>query len=420
MAKIKQIIAREVLNAKGIPTVEATVVLQNGMSAIASVPSGISVSTYEAVEIRDKDPQRYRGLGVLKPVNTINSLIGPKLVGMEVTKQREIDKTMIEMDGTQNKSRLGGNTILAVSMAVAKAGAQSSVMPLFLYLRQFLTNTNTSLTLPTPLFTIVEGGKHATGLIDFEEIVIVPASSKTYSENLQIGTGIYATLSDMLRTNGFSNLVGDMGAFSPQVRSNIDALTLVAQAVESTNYRIGFDVFLGIDAAANMFYSNQQYKIHDKQMMLSSKNLIDYYKDLIAQFHLLYVEDLLAEDDWNGWQQAVTTLGSSVMVVGDDLTTTNPYRLQIAIEKKAVTAIVIKPNQIGTVIESLAVAEVARDSGLKIIVSSRGQETSDTFIADFAVGVGAEYCKLGAPARGERIIKYNRLLQIEQQLQELK
>ncbi len=420
MAKIKQIIAREVLNSKGIPTIETTIVLQNGITAIASVPSGISIGTYEAVEIRDKDPQRFRGLGVLKAIGTINELIGPKLVGMEATKQQEIDKAMIEMDGTQNKSRLGANTILSVSIAVAKAAALSNVMPLFLYLRQFLTTKTTSLLLPTPLINMIEGGKHISGTLDFEEFFILPATSKTYSENLQIGTTIYTALSDMLRTNGLSILTGDMGAFSPQVRSNYDALSLLSQAVETTNYRMGFDVFLGVNAAANLFYANQQYRIHDKQMNLSSKNFIEYYAELVKQFRVLYLEDILAEDDWDGWQQAVSVLGPSAMVVGDDLTATNPYRLQMALEKKAITAIVIKPNQIGTVIESLAVAEVARASGLKIVVSHRGQETNDTFIADFAVGVGAEYCKLGAPVRGERVVKYNRLLQIEQQLKALK
>lgn len=420
MAKIKQIVAREILNSKGLPTLETTVVLQNGMSAVTSVPSGISVSTYEAVEIHDKDPQHFRGFGVLKAVNTVNSVIGPKLVGMEITKQQEIDKAMIEMDGTQNKSRLGSNTILSVSVAAAKAGALSSVLPLFLYLRQFLTNKNAALTLPTPMFNLIEGGQHAAGSIDFQEILILPASSKTYSENLQIGTGIYAALGDMLRVNGFSTLTTDMGAFSPQVRTNFDALSLLSQAIEATNYRLGFDVFIALDAAANTFYANQQYRIHDKQTTLSSKNLIDYYGELIKQFHILYLEDILAEDDWTGWQQTVSTLGPSAMIIGDDLTATNPYRLQLALEKKAITGIVIKPNQIGTVIESLAVVEVARAAGLKIVVSNRAQETMDSFIADFAVGVGAEYCKFGAPARGERIAKYNRLLQIEQQLQALK
>lgn len=420
MAKIKQIVAREILNSKGAPTIETTVVLQNGMTASASVPSGISVGTYEAVELRDKDLQHFRGMGVLKAVNTVNTLLGPKLVGMEVTKQQEIDRAMIEMDGTQNKARLGGNTILSISTAVAKAGALSSVMPLFLYLRQLLADKNASLATPTPLFNMVQGGKHAGDSIDFQELMIMPASTKSYSENLQIGTGIYAALQDLLRVNGFSTLVGDIGGFSTKVATNYDSLSLLLQAIETTNYRLGFDIFIGIDAAANSFYSNQQYRIRDKQMSLSSKTLIDYYGELTKQFHVLYWEDVLAEDDWSGWQQAVTALGPSTMVIGDDLTTTNPYRLQTAIEKKAITGIAIKPNQIGTVIEALAVVGVARAAGLKIIVSQRGQETGDTFIADFAVGVGADYCKFGAPARGERVAKYNRLLQIEQQLQALK
>ncbi len=420
MAKIKQIMSREILNSRGIPTLETIVVLQNGISATADVPSGVSTGSYEALEIRDKDPMRFKGMGVLHAVNSVETLIGPKLIGMEVTKQQEIDKAMIELDGTQNKAKLGANSILSISMAVAKAGATSSVLPLFLYLRNFLSNKVTQLTIPTPLMNMMEGGKHATETTDFQEFLLIPASSKSYSEALQIGFDITSSIKDLLRMNNFSTLVGDEGGFSPKVATNYDIFSLFSQAIESTNYRLGFDVFLGLDSAANTFYNSQQYRIRDKQMLLSSSVLSDYYEELTKQFNIIYLEDPLAEDDWDGWTALTQKLGQSVTIAGDDLTTTNPYRLQTAIEKKSITGIVIKPNQIGTVIESLAVAEIARASGLKVIAAHRGGETTDSFIADFAVAIGADYCKFGALQRGERVAKYNRLLQIEKQLQALK
>lgn len=419
MAKIKQITSREILNSKGNPTLETTVVLQDGTTSTASVPTGTSTGSYEAVELHDHDESRFGGLGVLKAVSIVNTLIGPKLVGMEVTKQQEIDKAMIEMDGTQNKARLGANSILSVSIAVAKAAAKSSVMPLFLYLRQFLTTKNTPLTIPTPLFTIMEGGKHGQYL-DFQEFLVVPATSKTFDESLQIGTQMYHALQNLLRMNNFSTLTAEEGGFCPQVQSNYDGLMLLTQAIDSTNYRVGFDMFVGLDAAANTFYHEQQYHIKDKQMGLNGKNLLDYYESLSKEFHIFYLEDAFSEEDWNSWQDGMSRLSTDMLLVGDDLIATNPYRLQMAIEKKAANAVVVKPNQIGTVIEALAVVEVARASGMKIIVSHRGAETNDTFIADFAVGVSADYTKFGPPAKGERVAKYNRLLQIDEHVKALK
>lgn len=420
MAKIKQINAREILNAKGNPTVEATVLLSDGAVGIASCPAGTSVGSYEALELRDKDNMRFHGLGVLKAINNIETVIAPKLVGMEATHQPDIDRLMIELDGTQNKSRLGANALLSVSMSVAKAAAESSVLPLFLYLRQFLGDKTVPLKVPTPIFNVINGGKHAPDTFNFQEFILVPASSKTYTDALQLGTTIYYALKEVLHLNGMSTLVGDEGGFAPKLPTNIDALALLTQAIDTTNQRLGFDVFLGLDAASGTFYSNQQYHIKDKQAGLSNKALNDFYADLVKQFHLLYLEDILSEDDWDGWVDAMGKLSQNAMVVGDDLIATNPYRLQMAIDKKAISAVIIKPNQIGTVIESLAVVEVARSAGIKIIASHRSGETNDDFIADFAVAVGADYCKFGAPARGERVAKYNRLLQIEQHLKTLK
>lgn len=417
MAKIKQITAREILNAKGMPTVEAIVTLADGTTTISSCPVGTSIGLYEAVEIRDKDPQHFYGMGVLKAIQNIQTIIAPKLLGLEVTAQQEIDKTMIELDGTQNKSRLGANAILPISMAVAKAGAQSSVMPLFLYLHQFIGKN--PLHMPIPLFNLINGGKHAIDTFDFQEFLLVPASSQTYTQSLASAATVISTLKELLHTNGLSTLTTDEGGFSPQTTTNHDAFSLLSQAVEIANQRLGFDFFLGLDAAANNFYRNGQYHIKDKAQNLSAKTLVDYYLELTKQYHILYAEDICAEDDWEGWGDGMAKLGHETVIAGDDLVATNPYRLQMAIEKKAITGVVIKPNQIGTVLEAMAVVEVARAANLKIIVSSRSGETNDSFIADFAVAVGADYCKLGAPVRGEHTAKYNRLSQIEQHLKVL-
>lgn len=418
MAKIKQISAREIINGKGIPTIETSVLLSDGSIGIASAPGGTSIGSYEAAELRDKDLMRYRGMGVMKAVQNVETVISPKLSGMDANKQQEIDKTMIEMDGTQNKSHLGANTILSVSMSVAKAAAQSEVTPLFLYLNQLIPKT--PLHMPTPLFNVINGGKHAPDTFDFQEFLLVPASSKPYAESLLGGVGVVDSLRDVLRNNGYSTLVGDEGGFAPKMSTNHDAFSLLVQAIEGTTQRLGFDMFLGIDAASTTFYANGQYRIKDKQQGISSKSLNDYYQELAKQFHLLYLEDICAEDDWDGWNDAVTKLSRESLIVGDDLIATNPYRLQMAIDKKAITAVIIKPNQIGTVLESLAVVQMARAAGLKVIVSHRSGETNDDFIADFAVAVGAEYCKFGAPVRGERVAKYNRLSQIDLQLKALK
>lgn len=417
MSKIKEITAREILNAKGNPTIETTVMLSDGAVGTASCPAGTSVGSYEAATLTDHDPMHYRGLGVLQAIQHVEKTIAPKLIGMDAEKQADIDKTMIELDGTQNKSRLGANAILSVSMAVAKAAANSSHMPLFLHLREFI---DSQIKIPTPLFNIINGGKHANEAFDFQEFLVIPSSSTPYHKALEVGTSIITSLGNLLRTNGLSTLVGDEGGFAPRAATNYDAFSLITQAIETTNMQIGFDIFLGLDAASDNFYHAGQYRIRDKSQGLSAKSLIAYYQELAKQFHAIYLEDILAEDDWDGWSDAVTTLGSEALLVGDDLIATNPYRLQMAIEKKAITAVIIKPNQIGTVIEAMAVVEVARAAGLKIVVSHRSGETNDSFIADFAVAVGADYCKFGAPVRGERVAKYNRLLQIEEQLKSLK
>ncbi|HUD09410.1 MAG TPA: phosphopyruvate hydratase [Patescibacteria group bacterium] len=419
MAKIKQISAREILNAKGNPTVETTVILSDGATGIASSPTGTSVGKYEAVDLKDNDQSRYRGLGVLNAIMNIDKLIAPNLIGMDASRQQEIDKKMIDLDGTQNKARLGANATLSVSMAVAKASARSSVLPLFLYLREFIKKENLPLKIPTPLFNLINGGKHAENNFDFQEFLVIPATSKPYEESLKMVTDIYNSLRKNIETNNLSTLIGDEGGFSPKLATNQEALLLLKRSIESINLRVGFDVFLGLDAASNSFYSENSYHIKDKSSSLSAKDLIAFYKMLNEQYHFLYLEDGLAEDDWDGWGDLCKELSSQTLIIGDDLTATNPYRLQTALAKKAITGIIIKPNQIGTVIEALAVVEMARQAGLKIAVAHRSGETNDDFIADFAVAASADYVKFGAPVRGERVAKYNRLLQIQTQLKAL-
>jgi enolase len=418
MSKIKQIFAREILNSKGHPAIETTVILSDGATGIASSPTGTSVGKFEAVDMRDGDEKRFQGQGVLNAIKNITQIISPSLVGLEVERQQDIDNKLIELDGTPNKARLGANATLSVSMAVAKASAKSSVLPLFLYLREFIKKDNLVLKIPTPAFNLINGGKHAENL-DFQEFLIFAASSKSYEESLMMASDIYFSLRKILGLNNLSTLIGDEGGFSPKVSTNQDAFGLLKKAIDAMNLQIGFDVFLGMDVAANSIFSQGSYHIRDKSISLSSDELIGFYQGLNKDYHLLYIEDGLADDDWNGWPKLCQALSQETLIVGDDLTVTNPFRLQTAISKKAITGIIIKPNQIGTVMEALAVVEMARQSGLKIIVSHRSAETNDDFIADFAVAVSADYVKFGALVRGERVSKYNRLLQIERQIKSL-
>jgi len=419
MAKIKEIHAREILDCKGRPTVETAVTLTDNTIGIASCPSGTSVGSYEAVELRDHDKNRLNGLGVLKVIENIEKIIAPELIGIEVNRQQDIDRIMIELDGTQNKSRLGANSILSISIAVCKAAAKSSVLPAYLYLREFIRGENLPLKIPTPMFNVINGGKHAGDNLNIQEFLIIPASFKSYPESLAIGVNLYHALKETLTRNNLTILTGDEGGFGPALATNEDALLLINQTIAGSSYRLGYDVFMGLDAAANNFYNNRQYQIKDKAMSLSSKDLIAFYEDLVKKYKVLYLEDPFSEDDWDGWSALFQKVGQTTIITGDDLTVTNPYRLQMALDRKAIGGIIIKPNQIGTVIEALAVVEAARVVGVKIAVSHRSGETNDDFIADFAVAVSADYVKFGAPVRGERVGKYNRLLEIESQLKEL-
>ncbi len=415
MAKIENIIAREIFDTHGNPTIETLVTLNDGTIARSSVPTGIMKGTYEAQQLRDGDSARFFGQGVLKAVDAVNTVIAPKLVGMEASEQQQIDKLMLELDGTQNKMKLGGNSILSVSQAVCKAAAKSSLLPLVLYIRQFISREKTEHRIPTPMFNVIEGGKHAENTLNYQEFLVIPATSHTLSESLEIGITIYKTLREYLKDNNQTVLCADEGGFAPSYASNADAFRTIKTVIGTTKFAFLRDVFMGVDIAANAFLSNKKYTIKDKNGQLDQDDLIEIYQGLANDYSLVYFEDPFAEDDWEGWKKMYLKFASKALICGDDITSTNPYRLQSALNNNVLNAIVVKPNQIGTVTEALAVAEIARFKQLKIVVSSRSGETEDNFIADFAVAVDADYVKFGAPAR-ERVVKYNRLLAIEQEL----
>jgi len=417
MAVIKSIFSREILNGKGNPTVETSVILSDDSLAIASVPKGTTVGTYESSKLYDKDENRFRGKGVLKAVGNVNTVISPKLIGLDANNQALIDKTMIELDSTTNKERLGANAILSVSMAVAKAAALSNGLPLFSYLRQITSKNNQPFHMPIPVFTLINGGPHNSSNLNFQDFLVMPASSTSYTNGLHMVLNIYHGMKETLMMENLPIQISDEGGYTPALPHNMEAFFLISRAVDKVSLRMGFDVFLGIDSSATNFYKSQEYKISDKDGAMSAKSFTLYYDDLVKQFHVLYFEDPLSEDDWEGWTEMTRVLSQHAIIVADDLVATNPYRLQTAIDKKAATAVSIKPTQIGTVIESLAVAEAAIAGGLKIVVSSRSGETNDDFISDFALAIGADYVKFGAPARGEHIAKYNRLLEIEALIQ---
>lgn len=418
MAKITKIWAHEILDSRATPTVEAVCILDNGQFSISSVPSGASTGAHEALELRDEDPARYKGKGVLKAINNVNQIISPALVGMDPSSQTEVDQRLITLDGTENKTKLGANAILAVSEAVAKAGAVANRQNLYTWV-QTLAKTigfNASLKVSAPLFNMINGGLHGAGNLDFQEFWVVPASSKTYSQALQEGVEIYMTLGENLKRRGAIHSIGDEGGYAPNLFTNADALELFVESIKQTAYAIGRDVFLGLDVAADSFYKNGEYAIRDKSAPMDELSFIEYYKELNNTYHLALLEDPLAQDSWEGWKKIQAEMGDQLTIIGDDLLATNPKRVEKAIAEKACNAALIKPNQIGTVTETLKVIKMAKDAGWKIVVSHRSGETNDAFIADFAVGVGADYVKFGAPARGERIAKYNRLSSIEAEI----
>lgn len=418
MAKISIILSREILDSRSNPTIETACVLDDGKVYIASVPSGASTGTHEALELRDKDPKRYNGKGVLKAINNVNSILGPAVVGMDPTDQRAIDLKLVTLDGTSNKTKYGANAILSISFAVAKAGANVQNIPLYLWIYNLAKASGIvpKIHIPTPLFNMINGGLHGAGNLDFQEFHVIPASSKKFYQGIQMGVEIYQIIGKNLARRGAIHSVGDEGGYAPNLFTNADALEVFVEAIQETHYEIGRDVFLGLDVAADSFYKNGEYLIRDNSSPMDDRALTEYFKNLNEKYKLSYLEDPFAEDDWEAWIKLTASLSSQLTVVGDDLLVTNPNRVAMAIEKKACSGILVKPNQIGTVSEALEVIKKARDAGWKVIVSHRSGETNDYFIADFAVGVGADFAKFGAPARGERVAKYNRLSAIEIEL----
>lgn len=417
-AKIYAVIAREILDSRGNPTVETMVVLTSGYRGISSVPSGSSLGKHEAVELRDHDEKRYGGMGVLKAVANVNTVIGPALRGMDALNQPEIDKRMIELDGSADKHTLGANSILSVSLATAAGAANHTRLPLYQYLHGlFEPFFKTKLErIPTPTFNVINGGKHGAGNLDFQEFHIVPASNKSFLQALQMGVELYHGVKQILIYRNAVHSVGDEGGFAPDLFTNADAFEIIMEALRQGTYRFGSDVFLGLDVAASHFEKDHTYQIKDRAAAFTPKDFIQYLVALNEKYHLLILEDPLDEDDWDGWKVITEKIGKEVLIVGDDLLATNAERLQKAIDARACSAILLKPNQIGTLSDFFAVAALAKKNNMKTIVSHRSGETVDTFIADLAVTIQADYVKFGSPARGERVTKYNRLLQIESEL----
>ncbi|MEK7504156.1 MAG: phosphopyruvate hydratase [Patescibacteria group bacterium] len=415
MAKVNKIYAREILDSRATPTIEVVLVLDDGGVGVASVPSGASTGTYEAHELRDGDMDWHLGKGVLKAVSNVNQTIFQAISGQEFSTLADLDKKLIALDGTPNKSKLGANAILGVSIAFAKASAASQKLPLYRYLAKEAGNSQ-PLFMPTPAFNMINGGKHGAGNLDFQEFWVVPSHLKTFAQALETGAVIYQNLKKLLARRGAIHSVGDEGGFAPNLFTNLDALEILNEAITESKRKPGIDVELGLDLAANSFYKDGKYVIKDRSAPMEAGEFIDYLRDLNAQYHLRLIEDPLHEDDWRGWNQLTAELGNTTTIVGDDLLVTNPARIRQAVAEKACNAILAKPNQIGTVSETIDVIKESRLAGWKVIMSHRSGETNDTFIADLAVGVGADYAKFGAPARGERVAKYNRLLSIEAEL----
>jgi len=423
MSKIKKIWAREILDSRGEPTVEVNLMLDDYSTAVASVPSGASKGRYEALEIRDEDKNRFGGKGVLKAVQNVNQVISPAISGLDPTNLWEIDQKILAIDGTPNKHKLGANAMLAVSIACAKAASRLERIPLYRWIQNYMNLLSGEkierIRIPAPIFNIINGGMHAAGGLDFQEFQLVSITSKPYNESLRIGVEVYLALKNYLEKQGVPTTVGDEGGFAPKLFTNMDGLELLVEVIKSSGFSMGSDILLGLDMAANTFYQSNRYQIKDLSTPADREVFIDFCLSLNEKYHLTILEDPLFEDDWEGWTKLTSKLSEGSLIVGDDLIATNPQRLQKAIETKACNAVIIKPNQIGTVSESIQVVNLARKNGFKIIVSHRSGETNDYFIADFAVGINADYVKFGAPARGERVEKYNRLSGISLEISNL-
>ncbi len=411
--KIERIKAREILDSRGNPTVEVDVFLIDGTMGRAAVPSGASTGSHEAIELRDGDKGRFGGKGVLKAVANVNDKIAPVLIGMDASEQGEIDRTMLVIDSSPNKSVLGANAILGVSLAVAYASAASSEQPLYRYLGGVEARL-----LPVPMMNILNGGKHAADSVDLQEFMVVPAGAPSFSAALRMGAEVYQSLKNLLKSKGMATSVGDEGGFAPSLPANREAVQVIVDSIEAAGYRPGKDCFIALDPASSEFFVDGKYNLAKEGRKLSSAEMVDYYVDLVSEFPIISIEDGLAEDDWEGWQMMMERIGKKVQIVGDDLYVTNIERISKGINRKASNSVLIKLNQIGTLTETHSAIEVASRAGWTSVVSHRSGETEDTTISDLSVGFNTGQIKTGAPCRSERVAKYNRLLRIEEELGE--
>ncbi|AKP51958.1 phosphopyruvate hydratase [Cyclobacterium amurskyense] len=416
MTLIQSIHARQILDSRGNPTVEVDVFTENGAFGRAAVPSGASTGVHEAVELRDDDKNVYMGKGVLKAVSNVNDVIAPELIGFDIFEQNQIDEIMISLDGTNNKSKLGANAILGVSLAVAKAAAMESGQPLYRYIGGVNANT-----LPVPMMNILNGGSHADNAIDFQEFMVMPAGAASFSESLRMGTQIFHNLKSVLKAKGLSTNVGDEGGFAPNLRSNVEAVEIVLQAIEKAGFRPGEDVFIAMDAASSEFYDEEKGLYVFKKSTgdeLTSSQMADYWKDWVSKYPIKSIEDGMQEDDWDGWKLMTEYVGDKIQIVGDDLFVTNVERLQKGIDEQIANALLVKVNQIGSLTETINAVDLCHRNKYKSVMSHRSGETEDSTIADLAVALNTGQIKTGSASRSDRMAKYNQLLRIEEQLGE--
>ena len=409
--EITSIHAREILDSRGNPTVEVETELENGTVGRAAVPSGASTGAFEAVELRDGDKKRYMGKGVLKAVENVNSIIAPELEGMDALYQREMDQMMLDLDGTENKSKLGANAILGVSLSMAKAVALSLEMPLYRYLGGINGHV-----LPSPMMNILNGGEHADNSVDLQEFMIMPLGAPTFSDALRMGSEVFHNLKKVLGKDGLNTAVGDEGGFAPDLKTNEDAIKYIIKAIETAGYKPGKDIYIALDPAATEFFEKGKYNLKGEGKVLTPGEMVDYYAGLVDKYPIISIEDGMAEEDWNGWKKLTERLGSKIQLVGDDLFVTNTKRLKKGIEMGVANSILIKVNQIGTLSETMDAIEMATRAGYTAVISHRSGETGDTTIADIVVGLNAGQIKTGAPSRTDRVCKYNQLLRIEENL----
>ncbi|SFE61903.1 phosphopyruvate hydratase [Thermoflexibacter ruber] len=417
MAFIQNIVARQILDSRGNPTVEVDVLTENGHRGRAAVPSGASTGKHEAVELRDNDKKVFMGKGVLQAVNNVNEIIAEELIGYSVFEQNLIDKIMIELDGTHNKGKLGANAILGVSLAVAKAAAMEARLPLYKYIGGVNANT-----LPVPMMNILNGGSHADNGIDFQEFMVMPVKAESFRESLRIGTEIFHNLKSVLKAKGLSTNVGDEGGFAPNIKSNVEAIEVVLQSIEKAGYKAGEDVFIALDPAASEFFDEEAGVYHFKKSTgdkLSPVEMANYWANWCKQYPIISIEDGMAEDDWKGWKELTDLVGKKIQLVGDDLFVTNVKRLQEGIDKGIGNAILVKVNQIGSLTETIDTVNLAKRNAYKSIMSHRSGETEDSTIADLAVALNTGQIKTGSASRSDRMAKYNQLLRIEEELGEM-